>query len=307
MDLLDSGVLDSFVQSPTQTPPFEAGNERLTMFRSRRNLLSLLCSLGRDEGIWMSFLMCFSLSLILQPGLPAFAKDWRDQIELGGFRIKADFALNAESALLSEIEQLTKDVSQTLGIEVQSEGTEILLFGNRRDYQDYLSVRVPEGVHRPALFVKSETMSRVYAYRCPELATNLRHETTHALLHASLQIIPLWLDEGLAEYFEVPRDERVHGSPHLTSLQRWNSRFTWRLHLEGLAEKEEMSQMSSRDYRDAFSVVHFLIHGPPEAQRLLHNYLTDIQGGDVPPPLTEQISKSFPRPEVAIVEHIRSW
>ncbi|GIT30210.1 MAG: hypothetical protein Ct9H300mP1_22560 [Planctomycetaceae bacterium] len=32
---------------------------------------------------------------------------------------------------------------------------------------------------------------------------DLRHEFTHGVLHSSLKRVPLWLDEGLAEYFEV--------------------------------------------------------------------------------------------------------
>ena len=37
------------------------------------------------------------------------------------------------------------------------------------------------------------------------LEEDLRHEATHALLHVAVGDLPLWLDEGLAEYFEVHR------------------------------------------------------------------------------------------------------
>ena len=56
------------------------------------------------------------------------------------------------------------------------------------------------------------------AYRNPEFGNDLRHECTHALLHAVLPAVPLWLDEGLAKYFEVQRASRAYGHPYLSSF-----------------------------------------------------------------------------------------
>ena len=44
----------------------------------------------------------------------------------------------------------------------------------------------------------------VYTYWGNRIQQDLRHELTHAILHSVLKDVPLWLDEGLAEYFEVP-------------------------------------------------------------------------------------------------------
>ena len=44
----------------------------------------------------------------------------------------------------------------------------------------------------------------VYTYWGDRIQQDLRHELTHALLHSVLKDVPLWLDEGLAEYFELP-------------------------------------------------------------------------------------------------------
>jgi len=235
------------------------------------------------------------------------AADWAERQKVGRFLIRSEFALQNEGPLLDEMEALGIELSETLGIEIQGEATEIFLFQSRQSYQDYLSQRIPEGVNRPALFVKIENVSRVFAYRCPELGTNLRHEATHALLHSSLAIIPLWLDEGLAEYFEVPVGQRVHGNPHLLSLKKWNSRFSRPLHLQSLADKQEMAQMSTKDYRDAFSVIHFLIHGPPEVKELFRKYLSDIQQGEAPDSLDQQLARLYRRPEIAVSEHVRNW
>jgi len=249
------------------------------------------------------------VGLLLVANWLSFANgaEWAERQKVGAFIIRSEFPLQNEGRLLDEMEALGNDISRSLGIEIEGEATEVLLFNSRQSYQEYLSQRIPEGVNRPALFVKIENSSRVYAYRCPELATNLRHEATHALLHSSLAIVPLWLDEGLAEYFEVPEAQRSSGNPHLRSLKKWNSRFSWRLNLESLTVKEEMSQLTSNDYRDAFSVVHFFLHGPPEVRQLFREYFAEIQGGGAPDSLEVQLSRMYRHPSVAVSEHIRRW
>ena len=37
---------------------------------------------------------------------------------------------------------------------------------------------------------------------------------------AALPFVPLWLDEGFAEYFETPAADRASGSPYLAGLKR---------------------------------------------------------------------------------------
>ena len=52
------------------------------------------------------------------------------------------------------------------------------------------------------------------------LRTDLRHELTHALLHSVLKDVPLWLDEGLAGYFELPPENDGVNPQHLELLRR---------------------------------------------------------------------------------------
>ena len=48
---------------------------------------------------------------------------------------------------------------------------------------------------------------------------------THAILNASLRYVPIWLDEGLAKYFETPRGDRATQNPFLDQLNQmqWNN------------------------------------------------------------------------------------
>ena len=71
--------------------------------------------------------------------------------------------------------------------------------------------------------MKEGGLAGVYAYRHDGSAVDLRHECTHALLHARLPMVPLWLDEGLAKYFEVPAEQRAFDHPYFGWL-RWDMR-----------------------------------------------------------------------------------
>ena len=49
-------------------------------------------------------------------------------------------------------------------------------------------------------------------------ADDLRHEMTHAYLHAVVPNVPLWLDEGLAKYFELPRQQHGLNQPYVRQV-----------------------------------------------------------------------------------------
>lgn len=233
-------------------------------------------------------------------------EDWQDSRNAGAFTCHADFPLRDEERVLREMTQLGQEISQTLELKLAPRKTEILLFRTRYNYQRYLEIRVPEGMNRPALFVKGGEISRVYAYRCNELATNLRHEGTHALLHGSLAFVPLWLDEGLAEYFEVPAAERARNNPHQRNV-KWSVRLAWRPHLKNLASKTEMSEMDAKDYRDAWAIVHYLVHGPEDVRTTFLEYLHEVHQGGAPDTLDEQLERKFPDFDARVAQHFRSW
>lgn len=257
------------------------------------------------RGRWLCQLLAVGV-LSVSAALYANVEGWVDRQVAGPFVCVADFSLRDQGELFEELNQLGPDLVDALGIELSEDPVEVLLFRDRYSYQNYLSIRVPEGLRRPALFVKGADYGRVYAYRCRDFDTNLRHEGTHALLHASLPFVPIWLDEGLAEYFEVPAKERLHGNPHLRSV-RWAQKFGWKPRLDHLESREDMAQMKGREYRDSWAYVHFMLHGPEEARDVLVKYLTDAQKGSPPGELGANLRRQMPDVEDRIVQHFRTW
>ncbi|MBM4074565.1 MAG: hypothetical protein FJ267_02825 [Planctomycetes bacterium] len=209
------------------------------------------------------------------------------------------------SELVQDLGQLQDDIETRLGLTCQPQEIQIHLFKRRSGYIDYLKVRVPDGVKRQALFVQGTDAGRVYAYRHRGLDDDVRHETTHALLHTALPYVPIWLDEGIAEYFEVSPNLRERHNPHRSELQRAIV-LGWRPKIEELEAKRKMLDMDKDDYRDAWGIMHFIIHGPQPAQEALEDYFAEVKSGKAPTPLSQQLRKRFSNLDQSIIDHIRS-
>ena len=133
----------------------------------------------------------------------------------------------------------------------------------------------------------------VFAYHSDQIDIDLRHETTHAILHSILPLVPLWLDEGLAEYFEVPAPQRRVGCPHLSGIQR---KLRWRRtpRLDRLEQIGDLTGMTQDHYQSAWAWVHFMIHGPRTAHQELVRYLAEIQASSPPEPLSQRLPRRIP-------------
>jgi hypothetical protein len=113
------------------------------------------------------------------------------------------------------------------------------------------------------------------------------------LLNAWLPRAPLWLDEGIAEYFEVPREQRLDQNPHLPVVQSL-VRLGQLPRLEELEELDELTDMGRHEYRDAWAWVHFMLHGSPEAHRELTRYLDELAAGGEPGRLSQRLRRRVP-------------
>jgi hypothetical protein len=231
---------------------------------------------------------------------------WIDRRQSGPFRYHADFRLADCEALVEELFQLQAELVRTLGVAPAKEPIDVYLFRGKQEYQNFLRRHFPHVPYRQALFIKSQGPGQVFAYRHADFEIDLRHESTHALLHASLDMVPLWLDEGLAEYFEMPAPQRPYDHPHLSAL-RWNLRLGIFLELENLEQKEKLDEMRLLEYRYAWAWVHFMLHGPESAHREMVAFLGDIQASTPPGRLSERLVGAVPGIRQQWIGHFRNW
>ena len=100
------------------------------------------------------------------------------------FLVRADFPLAEYSALFDELIQMQNEVTRVLALPPPREAVHIVLFRDEATYRAYGKKHFPAVPFRRALFVKAAGPGTVYAFRGPELPVDVRHESTHGLLHA---------------------------------------------------------------------------------------------------------------------------
>lgn len=234
------------------------------------------------------------------------AAAWPDERTIGPFRIHANFSLDEFGPVLQDLALLPADVGEILAVAPPGEVIHVYLFDRRSIYEDYIEQYFPDLPNRRALYIKERGPGMVFAYLSSELETDLRHECTHAVLHASLPMVPLWLDEGIAEYFEVPRGDRGENSPHLSTV-RWRCRLGLPPDIEQLEELGDLASMTRGNYRDAWAWVHFMIHGEAAAREELQRFLADIAARTPPGDLSRRLAVRLTDRDRQFSRHIRDW
>jgi hypothetical protein len=226
------------------------------------------------------------------PRLAHAAPEWIDQRQVGPFVCQAAFPLAGHEKLLAELAPLERELSRVLAVQPCKSPVYLYLMASERQHKAYIAERFPEIPYRRALFIKQDGRSSVFAYLNTELPDDVRHECTHALLHADLPVVPLWLDEGLSEYFEVEKSMRARHHSHLKKL-KWdleNQRF---VDMPALESKQKLEEMTSTDYRFSWAWVHYMLHGPVAAHAELVTFLNDVRNRVSPGHLSERLAESI--------------
>ena len=236
----------------------------------------------------------------------ARAQHWVDFRRAEPFICRAEFSLAEYDGLFRQLHRIQNDLVRCLGIPPATEAIELYLFRDKDSYARYVKQYLPGVPYRRALFVKADGPGRVYAYRSRDFEIDVRHECTHALLHGALPMVPLWLDEGLAEYFEVPAEQRAFDNPHLGSL-RWNVRLGLVPRLSDLETMHDLSEMGKAEYRSSWAWVHFILHGSREAHAELVRYLRDIQRRTPPGTMSERLTQRVPQAQKQFAAHFKGW
>jgi hypothetical protein len=197
-------------------------------------------------------------------------------------------------------DQLNHELAIAPGITV----IQVYIFEDRPRYERFLEARYPGLPKRQAFFIAqprglSDDLL-VFTFWNEKIVQNLRHELTHALLHSVIGQVPIWFDEGLAEYFELPPECKGVNAAHLRDLKRSNFQPDL-VRLEGL---NEVMQMESEEYKQSWAWVHFMLNSSPEARTALLSYLGDLRKSHNPVPLSVRLKNVIPNVEDALLDHL---
>jgi hypothetical protein len=216
----------------------------------------------------------------------------------------SDQRLPQEEQILQELGEIRTRLTETLGIPPGEREVVVYLFSDRDRYARYMRETHPNLPARRAFFIGTPRELAVYAHWGDQVMVDLRHEYTHGLLHAAVGRVPLWLDEGIAEYFEVgsgsPRNlNREHVGPLANAASTG-----WRPDLRRLERLEQVADMRREDYQEAWAWVHYLLHAAPGGPELLSQYLRELRRGGTPPPLSARLGADLPAAEEQLVNYV---
>jgi hypothetical protein len=220
--------------------------------------------------------------------------------------VHADFAVPRRHRLFDELELRAQDLKDLLQLQLSDEPVHIYLFGDKDTYHKFLRNNHAAFDTRRALFVKTDTSLSVYCLWGDRVAEDLRHEMTHAYLHGILTELPLWLDEGLAEYFETPRIANGLHRNHLSLLTDAFKQSNWSPNLERLSLLTSGESMSQTDYAESWLWVHYFLHSSRENRLLLIEMVEQLKTADDHDFLLETITRHIPQAQHEVLEHLMS-
>jgi hypothetical protein len=240
----------------------------------------------------------------------AFQADirWVDTRQIGPFTFQATFSLAPYEKLFAELPELQRELTRTLGVPPAKQPIYVYLFADEQAYKAYTSQHFPRVPYRSALFILEGGSPGVYTYRKADMDVDVRHECTHALLHSALPVVPLWLDEGIAKYFEVPAGQRAFDHPYFDDLKwTWSLRLGMVRTMESLEQRNDLTEMDAADYRYSWAWVHFMLHGPKPAHEALVEYLACYQKYEPAGKLSARLAEAVPNPNEQMIQHFKHW
>lgn len=243
------------------------------------------------------------------PRLPPRAvAEFREPVRAGQLVIHANFHLPAGHRMVSELTSERQLICDRLQIPAGAEPIQVYLFAEEADYRTHVAAQYPEFPARRAIFVETDVQLTVYAHWSDRVAEDLRHEVAHGYLHSTVPNLPLWLDEGLAEYFEVGRGKRGLNGSHVEYLRAQQAAAAWQPNLARLEQLTDAAAMNQGDYAEAWLWVHYLLESPA-APPLLPGYLKALRAGEQAATLSSQFgggASGGATPQQAVVAHLQS-
>jgi hypothetical protein len=221
----------------------------------------------------------------------------------------SDLEVPRDQPLFGELANLRDQVYHELQLTPGRSAVQVYLFENEERYKQFMHAVYPSLPPRRAFFIAQQRAMGgaddllVYTRWGDRIQQDLRHELTHALLHGVIRDVPLWLDEGLAEYFELPPDRDGVNAAHVEALRR-DLGVSFRPDLDRLEKLKDVNEMKGPEYREAWLWVHLMLRSRPEAKAALLTYLQDLRNNRNPGLLQTRLAAVFGSPEDAFKKHL---
>lgn len=254
--------------------------------------------------------MCAILICVLSAGchvsMLSAGPHWTDGSGTEGLRIHANFEFPSDDRIVAElIEQKTRLADATgLSFSTAKLPVDVYLFKDADSFDAFTSRSNVAFANRRAFFVKSDSMLNVYAQWGDRVVEDLRHEVTHGYLHSVAPSLPLWIDEGLAEYFEVGPTAGGVNWPHIEFLNAALEQQQWTPSLGRMEALFDPTKFSQIDYAEAWLWTHFLLSQDSTAS-LVRSQMQRYQN-KTGVPWTAKVHHLIHDPNQQLVDHLKS-
>ncbi len=208
------------------------------------------------------------------------------------YDVASDLSRDACREVANELEESLRQVSRRIGVDlgVPSQRFQVYVFSGNGSYRDYLDdvfdVRLEhtQGMYSP--FLKQLLVLRTDPL--DEFHRTARHEGFHQLLDSVMAAPPLWVNEGLAEYFaglKAPDgrwdDGRVLDS-RLQTLQTAGRSLRDKLvplQVFVRFSQPQFMQDGRWNYAQAWAFIHYLKHSSVKNEDALEALLAELMKG----------------------------
>ena len=151
--------------------------------------------------------------------------------------------------------------------------------------------------------MQTDTRLCVYTYWGDQIADDLSHEVCHGDLHAVIPRIPLWIDEGIAEFYEADRGKTGLNQSQYDLLITDHRNKKWQPNLERLEQLVRTESLTETDYAEAWLWAHFLLTTSEARKELLTEYLADCREGKSEG-MSERLTRIEPDYQQSVQRHL---
>ena len=235
-----------------------------------------------------------TMMVVLSTAATATARDWL-RVETPNFIVFGEPSEARLREIANEFERFREGLARVIpgAAEREPVPTIVVVFGSQRAFEPYRPRYNGKPVELSGLFVSSGDQN-IVALALEDRDQALRvifHEYAHIVITSIAREIPIWLSEGLAEYYST-FSLREEGRAAIVGLAPVEH--VMRLRRESLIPHAELlavqasSQMYNEGrrrnvfYAQSWAVVHLLTWGLPDRSKQLSRYIAETASGTPP-------------------------
>ncbi|MBA62463.1 MAG: hypothetical protein CMJ76_08860 [Planctomycetaceae bacterium] len=205
------------------------------------------------------------------------------------------------AAVLGKLRTLPDRFSEFCRQKITVLPVHVIIFPNRVAYLRHLDKTLPKAPRRTSLFVVRGGKPTILAVDGDSLQRDLLHEATHAINFATFGTgqFPLWLDEGMAEWFEAEADEqaKTHGDLIKAIMGEQRTALAVPLKLTSLERIKTTTKADSLSYAASWAWCRFLGDPSTACHPIWLRYLSDVQVGIAAGKLSHRLALAVPNYE----------